>query len=125
MIVLFGAALYKPAEFEIMRIEKKCGRWLINEADSLLQTVINTNCAKPFTPQTWARIKLEAEGQLYIMYREGKLPGAKPELAFFVKVGPETMTAADIAAHKLVLQYGIAIVKPAEFEINRLEKICN
>lgn len=124
LVVFVGVATIKPAEFEMGRIEKTCGRWLCNEADSLIQIVLANNCSKPFTPQTFARIKLEAEGQLFIMYREGKLKGTNINQAFFVKIGPETMTTADIAAHKLVLEYGIAMIRPAEFESSRLEKIC-
>jgi len=38
-------------------------------------------------------------------------------------MGNETMTATDIANHKMILQVGIATVKPGEFTIIKIEKI--
>ena len=46
------------------------------------------------------------------------LAGATPKDAFFVKVGlGETMTAQDILDGKLIIQVGLAAVRPAEFII--------
>ena len=42
--------------------------------------------------------------------------GSTPEKAFFVKVGlGETMTRNDILNGRLIIQIGIAPVRPAEF----------
>ena len=49
--------------------------------------------------------------------------GTKSEEAFFVKMGNETMTATDMANHKMILQVGIAPIKPADFKILVIEKI--
>lgn len=52
------------------------------------------------------------------MWRNGALAGAKPEHAFFVKVGlGETMTALDILEGRLNIEIGLAAVRPAEFII--------
>ena len=44
--------------------------------------------------------------------------GAKPEQAFFVKVGlGETMTSLDILEGRMIVEIGMAVVRPAEFII--------
>jgi hypothetical protein len=52
------------------------------------------------TPATWVQLKTDAEKVLLKYFSNGQLAGTKPEQAFFVKVGAETMTVADIAAKK-------------------------
>lgn len=87
-----------------------------------MNTIVAAYINQPNTATTWAQVKLAADNLLYQYFSAGKLMGTKKEQAYYIKMGTETMTAADIAAHKLVLEYGIAIVKPAEFTINRIEK---
>ena len=51
----------------------------------------------------------------------GALQEAKPEHSFFVKMGlGETMTSQDILEGKGFVEIGIALVKPAEFSLIRL-----
>jgi hypothetical protein len=55
---------------------------------------------------------------LTVLWRQGALAGAKPEEAFFVNVGlGETMSADDILNGKLIVEIGMAAVRPAEFII--------
>jgi len=93
------------------------------EITEKLNNLVSANIHKPNTQATWTQIKGEAQTILLGYYRNGILMGTKPEEAFFVKMGNETMTATDIANHKMILQVGIAIVKPAEFKIIVVEKI--
>jgi hypothetical protein len=52
------------------------------------------------------------------LWRQGALAGAKPDQAFFVKVGlGETMTAQDILDGFMNVEIGMAVVRPAEFII--------
>ena len=78
---------------------------------------------KPNTLATWTQIKGEAQNLLLGYYRNGILMGSKPEQAFFVQMGNETMTQADIANHKMILKAGIALAKPGEFKVLVIEKI--
>jgi hypothetical protein len=49
------------------------------------------------------------------------LAGAKPEDAFFVKVGlGTTMTALDILEGRMNIEIGMAVVRPAEFIILKI-----
>ena len=58
------------------------------------------------------------ENFLLQQWRAGALAGAKPEQAFFVKVGlGVTMTALDILEGRMNIEIGMAVVRPAEFII--------
>lgn len=67
------------------------------------------------------KIRAMVENFLTLQWRQGALQGAKPEQAFFVKVGlGQTMTAQDILDGRLIIEIGIAMVRPAEFIIIRI-----
>ena len=69
---------------------------------------------------TWVRIRAMIENFLTVQWRQGALAGATTKEAFFVKVGlNETMTAQDILEGRLIVEIGIAAVRPAEFIILR------
>jgi uncharacterized protein len=73
---------------------------------------------EPNDANTWLRTKTMIENFLTGLWRDGALAGAKPENAFFVKVGlGETMTALDILEGRLNIEIGLAAVRPAEFII--------
>lgn len=73
---------------------------------------------EPNDAQTWIKLKVMIENFLSKLWREGALAGAKPEDAFFVNVGlGKTMTALDILEGKLIIEVGVAAVRPAEFII--------
>lgn len=58
------------------------------------------------------------ENFLTLQWREGALMGAKPEQAFFVRVGvPQTMTENDVMEGRMNVEIGMAVVRPAEFII--------
>jgi hypothetical protein len=69
---------------------------------------------------TWVKVRAMLENYLTLLWRQGALAGAKPEHAFFVKCGlGQTMTAQDILDGKLIVEIGMAAVRPAEFIILR------
>ncbi len=73
---------------------------------------------EPNDANTWLRVKTMIENFLSKLWRDGALAGAKPEDAFFVKVGlGETMTALDILEGRMNVEIGLAAVRPAEFII--------
>lgn len=76
---------------------------------------------EPNALQTWAKIKAVTESFLLQLWRQGALQGAKSEHAFYVAVGTgSTMTEQDIREGRLVLEIGMAAVRPAEFIILRI-----
>lgn len=75
---------------------------------------------EPNDGNTWSKVRGMIENFLTLQWRAGALQGAKPEEAFFVKVGlGETMTALDILEGRLIVEIGMAVVRPAEFIILR------
>lgn len=73
---------------------------------------------EPNDANTWVKVRAMIENFLVLQWRAGALAGAKPEEAFFVKVGlGETMTALDILEGRMNVEIGMAAVRPAEFII--------
>jgi phage tail sheath protein FI len=71
---------------------------------------------EPNDAKTWMRVKTMCQNFLNQLWRQGALAGAKPEDAFFVNVGLGiTMTALDILEGRLIIEIGMAAVRPAEF----------
>ncbi len=71
---------------------------------------------EPNDMNTWLRVKGTISNFLSDLWKQGALAGAKPEDAFFVRVGlGETMTAQDILEGKMIVSIGMAAVRPAEF----------
>ena len=75
---------------------------------------------EPNDANTWNSIRAMIENFLTIQWNQGALQGAKADQAFFVKVGlGQTMTAQDILEGRLIVEIGMAVVRPAEFIILR------
>jgi phage tail sheath protein FI len=73
---------------------------------------------EPNDANTWLRTKTMIENFLIVQWRQGALQGAKPDDAFFVRVGlGQTMTADDILNGIMNIEIGMAVVRPAEFII--------
>lgn len=77
----------------------------------------------PSTEATWSNIRNEVNNFLYPFFKNGKLLGAKTQEAYSINIGMQTMTAQDIAINKKILLVGLAIIKPTEFEITRIERM--
>ncbi len=75
---------------------------------------------EPNDANTWVKVKAMIENFLTVQWREGALMGAKADDAFFVKVGlGETMTEDDVLNGRMIVEMGLAVVRPAEFIILR------
>jgi phage tail sheath protein FI len=69
---------------------------------------------------TWVKVQGMIENFLTTLWRQGALQGVKPEHAFYVAVGlGKTMTALDILEGRMIVEIGLAAVRPAEFIILR------
>jgi phage tail sheath protein FI len=78
---------------------------------------------EPNSPETWSRVVDSVSAFLHTQWRSGALFGRKPEDAFFVRCDETTMTVDDIQNGRLICDIGVAIVRPAEFVIFRIEQI--
>jgi len=75
---------------------------------------------EPNNATTWTKVRVMIENFLSLQWRAGALQGAKAEDAYFVNIGlDETMTADDILNGLMIVEIGMAVVRPAEFIILR------
>jgi phage tail sheath protein FI len=73
---------------------------------------------EPNDANTWLRVKAMCENFLNQLWRQGALQGAKPDDAYFVRIGLGiTMTSLDILEGRMNVEIGMAAVRPAEFII--------
>ncbi|KUM51620.1 phage tail sheath subtilisin-like domain-containing protein [Rheinheimera sp. EpRS3] len=87
---------------------------------SLQFTVFEHNNTK-----LWATVKQAISNFLLGVWHSGALQGLKPEHAFFVHVGYNiTMSQTDIDKGRLIVQIGVARLKPAEFMVFQLVHQC-
>jgi phage tail sheath protein FI len=71
---------------------------------------------EPNDASTWLKVKGILESYLYGLWQQGALAGKTPEEAYFVHVGLGiTMTALNITEGKLIVELGVAAVRPQEF----------
>ena len=68
----------------------------------------------------WERVKRTISAFLVRVWRDGALFGSTPGEAFYVKCDGENNTAETIDAGQLIVEIGIAPVKPAEFVVFRI-----
>src|SRR5467141_3605632 len=68
----------------------------------------------------WERVKRTISAFLVRVWRDGALFGATPSEAFYVKCDGEVNTAETIDAGQLIVEIGIAPVKPAEFVVFKI-----
>jgi len=75
---------------------------------------------EPNDANTWVKVRAMIENFLTLQWRAGALAGAKTEQAFFVRVGlGQTMTAQDVLNGIMIVEIGMAVVRPAEFIVLR------
>lgn len=73
---------------------------------------------EPNDANTWVKVQAMIENFLTVLWRQGALQGVKPEHAFYVAVGlGKTMTPLDILEGRMIIEIGMAAVRPAEFII--------
>jgi phage tail sheath protein FI len=77
---------------------------------------------EPNDANTWVRVKSSIENYLLSKWRDGALMGAKADEALYVNVGlGQSMTAQDLLEGRLIVEIGMAPVRPAEFIVLRFE----
>ncbi len=95
-------------------------RRLFNMVEESVQKATAQFVFEPNDANTWTRLRAMIENYLTNLWQQGALAGAKPEHAFYVQCGlGTTMTADDILNGILVVEIGMAAVRPAEFIILR------
>lgn len=82
----------------------------------------NTNWVvfEPNDESLWDRVGATIRNFLDDMWRNGMLAGAVSSEAYFVEIGPSTMSKDDISNGRLICNIGIAPSRPAEFVVFRV-----
>ncbi|MDP4181663.1 MAG: phage tail sheath C-terminal domain-containing protein [Bacillota bacterium] len=77
---------------------------------------------EPNDSSLWSKVKRNLTAFLTRVWRDGALYGSSQEEAFFVKVDEENNPPAVRDAGQLIIEVGVAPVKPAEFVIIRVSQ---
>jgi uncharacterized protein len=77
---------------------------------------------EPNTPALWQQITRNVSDFLLGQWRDGALFGDKPEQAFFIRCNAETNPPDVRERGEVVTEVGVAIAKPAEFVIFRIQQ---
>ncbi|WP_159618062.1 phage tail sheath family protein [Ruania rhizosphaerae] len=97
-------------------------RRLFNMVESTILEGTQWAVFEPNDTALWEGVKRTLTGFLHGLWQEGALFGATPDQAFFVRCDETTNPPESIDAGKLVVEVGLAPVKPAEFVIFRVSQ---
>lgn len=75
---------------------------------------------EPNDQRLWKRVTRTISSFLTLVWRNGALMGENPEKAFYVKCDSETNPPEVVDVGQLIVEIGLAPVKPAEFVIFRI-----
>lgn len=93
-------------------------RRFFNMAEESIKKATEQFVFEPNDKNTWVRVKAMIDNFLTQQWRAGALAGPTPDKAFYVSVGlGETMTSQDILEGNMIIEIGMAVVRPAEFII--------
>jgi uncharacterized protein len=80
---------------------------------------------EPNDHRLWKRVTRTITSFLTLLWRNGALMGTSPDQAFYVKCDSETNPPEVVDAGQLVVEIGLAPVKPAEFVIFRIGQMAS
>ncbi|MEX2627143.1 MAG: phage tail sheath subtilisin-like domain-containing protein [Ilumatobacteraceae bacterium] len=98
-------------------------RRLFNMIETTIMNGTQFAVFEPNDQKLWEGLKRTVGSFLRGLWRDGALFGATAEQAFYVKCDAETNPPDSIDQGKVVVEVGIAPVKPAEFVIFRISQI--
>jgi hypothetical protein len=97
-------------------------RRLFNYVEKSIERGTQWVVFEPNEPRLWARVRRDVSAFLTTLWREGALFGMTPEQAFYVKCDEELNPSESRDLGRLVVEIGLAPVKPAEFVIFRISQ---
>jgi len=97
-------------------------RRLFNFVEESIQQGTQWIVFEPNDPALWARIRRDVSAFLTTVWRSGALFGLTPSEAFYVKCDAENNPPALRDLGQVVIEIGMAPVKPAEFVIFRISQ---
>ena len=100
-------------------------RRLFNYVESSIEIGTQWVVFEPNDADLWARVRRDVSAFLTGVWRDGALFGATPQEAFFVKCDAENNPADVRDRGQLIIEVGLAPVKPAEFVVFRFSQFTN
>jgi hypothetical protein len=97
-------------------------RRLFNYVEKSIERSTQWVVFEPNEPRLWARIRRDVTAFLTNVWRDGALFGATPAQAFYVKCDEELNPSEVRDQGMLIIEIGMAPVKPAEFVIFRISQ---
>lgn len=98
-------------------------RRFMSVVEKSIKNALKQYLFEPNSPATWGLARGAISAYLSQKWLQGALLGAKAEDSFFVKIGlGTTMTQNDVLTGKMIVEVGMAVVRPAEFIILRFEQ---
>ncbi|MCA9922403.1 MAG: phage tail sheath family protein [Anaerolineales bacterium] len=97
-------------------------RRLFNFVGSSLDTGLQWVVFEPNDQTLWAKVSRDISAFLKVVWRSGALFGTTPDKAFYVKVDEEINPPEIRDLGQLIIEVGLAPVKPAEFVILRISQ---
>lgn len=117
-IMIWGArTLSNDAEWRYINVRR-----LFNYVEESIKQGTQWVVFEPNDMDLWERVRRTISSFLLRVWRDGALFGTTPQEAFFVKCDAELNPPAVRDAGMLIVEIGIAPVKPAEFVIFRLSQ---
>jgi phage tail sheath protein FI len=116
---IYGARVAtSDPEFKYINVRR-----LLIFIEQSLDTGLQWAVFEPNDQPLWDTVKQSTSNFLITVWRSGALAGLKQEEAFFVNIGYNiTMTQDDIDNGRMIVEIGVAPVKPAEFVIVRISQ---
>ncbi|MCB0005158.1 MAG: phage tail sheath family protein [Anaerolineales bacterium] len=95
-------------------------RRLFNLIEESIQKSTSFAVFEPNDATTWLKVRAMIESYLFGLWEQGALAGSRSEDAYFVRVGlGQTMTVEQVNDGYLIIEVGVAAVRPAEFIVLR------
>lgn len=93
-------------------------RRLFSQVEKDIKNTLKSLVFEPNNAMTWERVRSAIDNYLRALWQQGALLGGSEKEAYFVRIGKGlTMTSDDINQGKMIVQVGMAAVRPAEFII--------
>lgn len=97
-------------------------RRLFNYVEKSIENGTQWVVFEPNDRKLWARVNRDVTSFLRMTWRDGALFGSAPSEAFYVKVDDELNPSESRDLGRLIIEIGLAPVKPAEFVIFRISQ---
>ena len=97
-------------------------RRLFNMIETTIENSTQWTVFEPNDPRLWGKIRRDVGSFLTTQWNAGALYGGSPSQAFYVKCDEQTNPPESRELGRVVVEVGIAPVKPAEFVIFRISQ---